>query len=143
MYYLAKREYDYAIRICAYLAGSGENSSFTIQQLASKLLITKPFATKIIYQLKKNKILKTIRGNKGGVSLSIAPTKLSLFQIFESLGLAQMVSSCIAIDGFCPLPPPCKIHSFFIDQENEIIKKLKIHTINEFAFTNADLKKQN
>ncbi|MBU0473900.1 MAG: Rrf2 family transcriptional regulator [Bacteroidetes bacterium] len=140
MYYLTKRDYDYAIRICAYLAGSCGKSHFSIQQLSSKLLITKPFATKIVYQLKKNNILKTIRGKNGGVLLAIKPEELSLFQICEAMGLAMSVSDCINVDGFCPLPAPCNLHSFFIEQENQIIEKLKIKTINEFAFTDADLK---
>jgi len=140
MYYLTKRDYDYAIRICAYLAGLGEKSHFSIQQLSSKLLITKPFTTKIVYQLKKNNILKTIRGKNGGVLLAIKPEELSLFQICKAMGLVMRVSECINVDGFCPLPAPCNIHSFFIEQENQIIEKLKIKTINEFAFTDADLK---
>jgi DNA-binding IscR family transcriptional regulator len=81
-----------------------------------------------------------MRGIKGGVSLAVPPTELSLFQIFESLGLAQTVSSCITVDGFCPLPPPCKIHKFFIDSEDEIINKLKTNTINNFAFSDDDFK---
>jgi len=140
MYYLTKRDYDYAIRICAYLAGLGEKSHFSIQQLSSKLLITKPFTTKIVYQLKEKNILKTIRGKNGGVLLTIKPEELSLFQICKAMGLVMRVSECINVDGFCPLPAPCNIHSFFIEQENQIIEKLKIKTINEFAFTDADIK---
>lgn len=140
MYYLTKRDYDYAIRICAYLAGSGEKSHFSIQQLSLKLLITKPFTTKIVYQLKQYNILNTTRGKNGGVFLAIKPEELSLFQVFEAMGLAKSVSSCISVDGFCPLPPPCSIHSFFIEQENEIIEKLKMSTINSFAFSDNDIK---
>ncbi len=139
MYYLAKREYDYAIRICAYLAGSGPNANFTINDLSTKLLISKPFATKIVYQLKKNSILSTTRGKNGGAQLAVAPNELSLFQIFEAMGLVKTVSSCISEDGFCPLPPPCTIHKFFIDHEDEIIKKLKSVTINNFAFSDQDI----
>ncbi len=140
MYYLAKKEYDYAIRICAYLAGSGNNANFTIQELASALLISKPFATKIIYQLKQSKIIDTTRGKKGGVSLAVNPAKLSFYQIFEAMGLIRSVSACIKDKNFCPLPAPCNIHQFFIDQEVKIIKDLKETTINNFAFSNDDLK---
>ncbi len=139
MYYLAKKEYDYAIRICAYLAGSGDNKQFTIQELSSTLLISKPFATKIIYQLKQSEIVNTIRGKKGGVSLAVNPAKLTFFQIFEAMGLVRSVSACINDKDFCPLPPPCNIHQFFIDHELKIIKELKETTINNFAFSNDNI----
>jgi len=140
MYYLAKKEYDYAIRICAYLAGSGDNKQFTIQELSSTLLISKPFATKIIYQLKQSGIVNTIRGKKGGVSLAVNPTELSFFQIFEAMGLVRSVSSCVKDENFCPLPAPCDIHQFFINHELKIIKELKEITINNFAFSKNSLK---
>lgn len=140
MYYLAKREYDYAIRICAYLAGSGDNAYFTITELSSVLLITKPFATKIIYKLKQSKIVHTTRGKKGGVSLAVNPAELSFYKILEAMGLVRSVSECINVEGFCPLPAPCNIHQFFIDHENELIEKLEKTTINNFAFSRDNIK---
>ena len=139
MYYLAKKEYDYAIRICAYLAGSGDNVHFTIRELSSTLLISKPFATKIIYQLKQSGIVNTTRGKKGGVALEINPAELSFYQIFEAMGLVRSVSSCISDKNFCPLPAPCNIHQFFIDHELKIIKELKKTTINKFAFSDDNI----
>ncbi len=97
MYYLAKKEYDYAIRICAYLAGAVPEAHYTITQLASTLLISKPFATKIIYQLKQNKIVNTIRGKKGGVFLAVNPSKLSFYQIFEAMGLVRVLTMKIFV----------------------------------------------
>lgn len=141
LYYLAKREYDYAIRICAYLAGSSRDTYFTIKKLSDNLLISKPFATKIVFQLKKNKILNTTRGKNGGVSLAINPRKLTLSKIFKSVGMVTRVDACINDKGFCPLPAPCKIHKYFIDQEKEIINKLEKTTIDNFAFSDKNLKK--
>ena len=139
MYYLAKKDYDYAIRICAYLAGSSPDTHHTISKLSATLLIPKPFATKIIYQLKKNKIVETTRGKKGGVSLAVNPNKLSFYQIFEAMGLVRSVSACINDKNFCPLPAPCNIHQFFINQEVKIIDNLKKATINNFAFSNDSI----
>ena len=140
MYYLAKKDYDYAIRICAYLAGSGSNAHYTISELSKTLLISKPFTTKIVYQLKKNNFVNTTRGKKGGVSLAVNPAKLSFYQIFEAMGLVRSVSACVKDDDFCPLPSPCNIHKFFIDQEIKIIKDLKETTINNFAFSNDSIR---
>ena len=139
MVFFVKREYDYAIRICAYLAGNYRKGRITISELSQKLLITRPFATKIVFQLKSSNILHTIRGKRGGVYLDIAPHELSLFSILEGMGHAETVSECIEKNDFCPLPAPCKIHEFFINQENFLLDQLKTHTIAEFAFNDSDL----
>lgn len=140
MLFLFKREFDFAIRICAYLGGYFNKGIIPINTLAVKLLITKPYATKLVYKLKKTSILGTEQGINGGVYLKIDPKKLSLFQILTSVGLDKTISECITEDNFCPLPAPCKIHSFFMDEETKIINKLKRKKISEFVFTDSDLK---
>jgi Rrf2 family nitric oxide-sensitive transcriptional repressor len=115
MFYLFNKEYDYSLRICAYLAGSYQNK-ISIRQLSEKLFITLPFTTKIIYKLKTFGILKTERGKSGGVILAKDPKHLSLFEILTAMGLLKKVSECITEDGFCPLKTPCKIHSFFYER---------------------------
>lgn len=138
MVFFIKREYDYAIRICAFLAGNYQKGPISISELSGKLFITRPFATKIVFQLKNSNIVQTVRGKQGGVYLGLAPPALSLFAILEGMGHNETVSECIERDDFCPLPAPCKIHAFFIDQENFLIDRLKNHTIAEFAFDETD-----
>jgi DNA-binding IscR family transcriptional regulator len=57
MYYLAKREYKYALRICAYFNDAIKKVQLSIQDLSKKLLISKHLTTKIIVQLKKTTLL--------------------------------------------------------------------------------------
>jgi Rrf2 family protein len=136
--FFVKREYDYAIRICAYLAGNYQKGPLSISQISKKLFITRPFATKIVFQLKNSNIVQTVQGKQGGVYLNHPPQALSLFTILEGMGHVETVSECIQRDNFCPLPAPCKIHSFFINQENFLLDQLKSKTIAELAFDDAD-----
>jgi Rrf2 family protein len=136
--FFVKREYDYAIRICAYLAGNYQKGPLPISQISRKLFITRPFATKIVFQLKNNNIVQTVQGKQGGVYLNQPPQSLSVFTVLESMGHAEPISECILRDNFCPLPAPCKIHSFFIDQENYLIHQLKSKTIADLAFDDRD-----
>ncbi|NOX18613.1 MAG: Rrf2 family transcriptional regulator [Chlorobi bacterium] len=139
MFYLFNKEYDYAIRICGFLAGAPEKK-FSIRELSKKLLITLPFATKIIYKLKISGIVITERGKYGGVLLAKSPENITLFEILTAIGLLKKISECITEDKFCPLPAPCKIHSFFMDEEEIIFTKLKSLSIHEFKFTETDFK---
>ncbi len=139
MFYLFNKEYDYALRICAFLAGTYKNKQ-SIRQLSEKLFITIPFTTKIIYKLKTSGIVNTERGKSGGITLAKDPGKLNLFEILTAMGLLKKVSECITEESFCPLPAPCKIHSFFMNEEDILLNKLKSIQIEEFKFTEEDFK---
>ncbi len=138
MIFCVKREYDYAIRICAYLAGHYQGGPISLSRISAKLFITRPFATKIVYQLKSAKIVDTAQGKHGGVFLNVRPRDLTLFEILKGMGLGVSISKCIDNPKFCPLPPPCKLHALFIEEENRLIALFKSKTINEFAFTEED-----
>ena len=139
MLYLFKKEFDFAIRICAYLAGIKHNKPISVSKLSSKLLITKPFATKIIYSLRQSNLIGSQQGKTGGVFLNKNPKEISLYDILESMGFSKTISECITEESFCPLPSPCKIHSYFMDVENKIINDLKRKKISSYSFTDAEL----
>jgi Rrf2 family nitric oxide-sensitive transcriptional repressor len=136
--FFIKREYDNAIRICAYLASNYRKGPIALSELSEKLFITRPFATKIVFRLKRSNIVKTVQGKHGGVYLDSPPDKLSLHAIIKGMGHDVTISECIQRLDYCPLPPPCKIHSFFIEQEDSLINHLKSRYITEFAFTDSD-----
>ena len=135
-----KREYDYAIRISAYLAGNYKKGPISVSKIAELLHISKPFATKIIYQLTSKKIITSVQGKTGGVYLSKDPGKLSLFTILQAMNFDSSINECIHVPGLCPLVATCKIHLFFEDQEKMLINNLKQAKVSEFAFGNSDIK---
>ncbi len=139
MFYLFNKEYDYAIRICGFLAGNPKEK-VSIKTLSDKLFITFPFATKIIYKLKIAEIVLTERGKNGGTLLAKSPKEITLFEILTAMGLLKKISECITEENFCPLPAPCKIHTFFMNEEDILINKLKSISIEEFKFTEKDFK---
>ena len=93
-----KREYDYAIRICAYLAGRDDVTPVPLPLVAKILYITKPFATKIVHQLKKAGITGSAQGKMGGIFLKgemgAAMAGATLYPAFAELALmANLVPS--------------------------------------------------
>lgn len=134
-----KREYDYAIRICAYLAGFYPDRHVSVPVIAKKLFLTVPFTTKIIHQLKKGKIIKTVQGKYGGVKLLIPPNKLSFYTVLDALGFDMTVNECLKNPSICPLVADCSIHLFFGEQEEMLINNLKSARIIDFAITDEKL----
>ena len=137
---IIKREFDYAIRICAYLSGNYDSGPISLSKIAEKLFITRPFATKIVHKLKKSNIIATVQGKEGGVFLNQIPNELSIFSILLAMGFDSTINECIKHPRLCPLVATCKIHQFFSEQEKIMIKAYKTKMISEFAFTDKELR---
>ena len=134
-----KREYDYAIRICAYLASFYKDEHKSVPEISKKLYLTVPFTTKIVHQLKNNNIIETVQGKYGGIRLKVSPNKLSIFDILDAMGFDMTINECISNPQICAIAENCKSHRFFLSQENMIIENLKNATITDFKITDDEL----
>lgn len=134
-----KREYDYAIRICSYLAGFNEKEHKSVPKISKKLYLTVPFTTKIVHQLKNSNIIETVQGKYGGIRLKVAPNKLTFYDILYAMGFDMTINECLKNPGICPIVKNCKIHRFFLSQEQTIIENLKDATIKDFIITDDEL----
>ncbi len=133
------REYDYAIRICAYLASFYKKEFKSVPEISKKLFLTVPFTTKIVHQLKNNHILETIQGKYGGIRLKVSPQKLTIYNILYAMGFDMTINECVKTPSICPFVNHCKIRLYFLDQERMIMKSLKDAVINDFIITDDEL----
>ncbi len=136
-----KREYDYAIRICAYLAGYYKKEYIPVPEVSKKLVLTVPFTTKIVHQLKNKNIIETTQGKYGGIRLNVPPRELSFFDILNAMGFDMTVNECLKNPQICPIVSNCKIHQFFFSQEQMMIENLKRATIKNFIISDEELPK--
>ncbi len=133
------KELDYAIRICAYLAGYYQKGPIPVSRISQRLRITKPFATKIIYRLRQAKIVASVQGKNGGIYLAKNPIKLSMFAIFKAMGFSATLNECLQIEHVCPLSGMCRIHRFFAAQQEFLTQSFQKQMISDFAFTDKAL----
>jgi Rrf2 family nitric oxide-sensitive transcriptional repressor len=138
---LIKREYDYALRICAYLAGRFEQGLVSISRLSTVLLISRPFTTKIVYQLKNENVVTTVQGKDGGVYLSRSPNDITVYDVLQAMGFDSKLNECLAEGHQCPMEDFCRLHSFFYQQERQLIDGFKKKKLAEVIMTDNQLKK--
>ena len=138
---LIKREYDYALRICAYLAGRKGRELVPISRLAKLLYLSRPFTTKIVFRLKNNKIITTVQGKDGGVFLTGDPSQVSVYDVLHAMGYDSRLNECLARGYECPMEDACKLHLFFAKQEKILIDGFKAKKLSQVAITDAQLKK--
>ena len=135
---LIKREYDYALRICAYLAGKFQ-SLVSISRLSKVLLISRPFTTKIIYRLKNENIVSTVQGKDGGVYLSHPPETVTVYDVLLAMGFDSNLNECLAEGHQCPMEGHCRLHSFFYQQEKLLIDSFKKKKLSDVLMTDDQL----
>ncbi len=136
-----KREYDYAIRICAYLAGQKPDKAIPLSRIVKLLAIPKPFATKIAHKLKKADVTATVQGKNGGIYLAKDSKKLSILDILKAMNFDSTLNECIYHHDICPLVGFCHIHNFFRDEERRLLKNFENKKIADLAIKMNDMSK--
>ncbi|NOX89846.1 MAG: Rrf2 family transcriptional regulator [Calditrichaeota bacterium] len=136
---LIKREYDYAVRICAYLAGQKANAPIPLSQITRLLAISRPFASKIVFQLRKAGLIGTAQGKYGGIFLNRNPRRISVLDVLEAMNFDSTVNECLRNPAICPLIGYCKTHLFFKEQEEQMLKNFSDKKISELVFYDHDI----
>ncbi|HID39220.1 MAG TPA: Rrf2 family transcriptional regulator [Calditrichaeota bacterium] len=133
------REFDFAIRICSFLAGYYKKSTVSLKRISKALYISPPFATKIVYRLRKKGVIGSVQGRNGGLFLNKDPRLLSVLDVLKAMGFKSTLNQCIVDHEICPLTTGCQIHQFFKQQNKILFDSFRNKMIADFAFTFADL----
>jgi len=83
----------YAARILVHLTNQ-EGASTTQEKISEATGVTKPYVDKLLQQLRQAKMVKSIRGRKGGYILSKNPKKLTVAQIYEAMEGPFILAPC-------------------------------------------------
>jgi Rrf2 family protein len=101
---------QYALRAVVYLAGCGDGSPVNAADLAEAAEVPPNYMGKILNQLVRAGILRSVRGKKGGFELAVPAEKISLYKVashFDDLGLED---KCLFGRLECSDQSPCPAH---------------------------------
>ena len=76
----------YAVMALADIANFNEKSPVSLRDISLRQNISLVYLEQIFSKLKKNNIVKSIRGTKGGYILSEDPSQIKLSSIFSAVG---------------------------------------------------------
>ncbi|MCF6228516.1 MAG: Rrf2 family transcriptional regulator [Planctomycetes bacterium] len=107
-----------------YLAQRRENSTITLNEITDKLFIPKAFLSKILQQLSRKGLIRSLKGPSGGFILAVDPAELTLNEIVIEVDGDQRVFECFGLETSCNLTGDCRIHDVFKDVELEVTKVL-------------------
>ena len=79
------RSSGYALLAASYIARNQKKGIILSQDIAKKYNIPLEYLLKILQQLVKANLLRSKRGPRGGFSMNLAPTKITMLQIIEAV----------------------------------------------------------
>lgn len=119
------RQADYALRAMLYLAKIDPNDRAATSQIANEQHIPPSFLAKIISQLSIAGLIHTSRGARGGVSLAMAPEKITLLAVVEAIDGPIALNECTLNPGVCVFGESCPIHPIWCETQAELVEKLR------------------
>ncbi|MCU0460502.1 MAG: Rrf2 family transcriptional regulator [Bacteroidales bacterium] len=128
----------YGIRAILYIASKQQGDEKTgIKQISKDLDLPTPFLAKILQQLAKQKILKSLKGPHGGFSLLRDPKKITILDIVKTIDGEEIFTNCIIHNTTCSCvdkhKDPCPLHDNYSKVRTELINLFSTTTVHELV----------
>lgn len=105
------RQADYAIRALLHLSGERYGDVVQTKEIASSEDIPEKYLPTIMRTLARAGLVRTLRGNQGGVLLARQPEEINLREVIEAIEEPIVLNRCLrdasecSREGFCPVLP--------------------------------------
>ena len=119
------RHTDYAARIVLHLALEGEEARVTAREIAERRLIPPAFIRRIVSRLSGAGILRTARGNGGGIALARPAARITLLDVVAAMEGAVALNLCTAEPKDCPLSEGCSVRGAWTGATAALERHLK------------------
>ncbi len=130
---LLSREAEYAIQALLKLATYPKDDYVSILTLSKELSIPFFYLSKILQKLVKQRILRSHKGPKGGVSFAVNPGKTSVFDIIKTIDGDRLSDRCVLGLHVCDSINPCPLHEQWSLLRDQVKSMFEDETLNELS----------
>lgn len=123
---------EYALRVLALMAQDTEKM-YSSAQLHNELKIPKKYLQRLLTDLSKNKLIKSIQGRSGGYIFAKKIEKIFLSDIINAVEGFSIVPSCFFGFGKCALDNPCAMHDEWVKSQEGLIKVLRTTSLKDLS----------
>lgn len=134
---------EYAIRSLSHFAGLERGSWAAVEEVSHRTGVPRAYVAKIFQCLVQKGILNSHRGSRGGYSLAMSPSKVTLIKVIRALDDLEKspFSNCIMGLHKCDDGNPCPLHPIWMKTKDKMLKKLSHSTILDVAVLVNDFEK--
>ena len=105
---------QHALRALIYLAHQDQHVPVLVRDIAESESIPRPFLSKILHDLRKKRLVESVKGPGGGYFLARSPDDIHITEIVEAVdGSVDMTDSCILGLDECNDDSPCALHDYW------------------------------
>lgn len=120
---------DYALRTLIYVAVRKQDSC-TIANIAETYQISKNHLVKVVHRLSQLNLLKTTRGNKGGLQFNVDPKQVKLGDLIQKLEPHFCLVECLDPQNkTCIILPACRLKKILHKAKQHFIQILNEYTL--------------
>jgi len=120
---LITRNTDYAVRALCYIAKQNKES-VSAAEMVAELKIPRPFLRKILQVLSGEGLLKSVKGQGGGFSLSYPKEKILLTDLIRIFQNTIQLNECVFKKKPCPNRSTCVLKKEIDKIEDEALRRL-------------------
>ena len=124
---------DYGVRILVYLASFPHESIVKATEISKQRHIPEKFLFQISNDLIDKKLIKSLRGPKGGYSLARSASDISVADVIDSLDKSMAPVACLDNSETCEISGNCAQQNMWSDVEQTLISKLETVSIKDLA----------
>ncbi len=124
---------EYAIRTMIHLAENDGREVITIQEISEKQNIPEKFLRKIIPKLSESGLIKTYRGNGGGITFNKDPNTITPLEIIQAIEGPLALNKCLIDKAFCSNTRWCSVHTLWCDLLILMRERLSSKSIKQLA----------
>jgi Rrf2 family protein len=131
------READYALRAVIYLAKHQDQKYCPTSKICDEMQIPYRFLRKISRKIVDSGLAIAQRGKQGGLSLAIAPQKISLLNILQIFDpRAMTLNQCCKDPNSCSRHGFCEAHDSFVILQKKLEKEFEKIKISDLIKNN-------
>ncbi|MFY9610200.1 MAG: Rrf2 family transcriptional regulator [Blastocatellia bacterium] len=123
----------YGIRALAYLARNPDRGLCGLQEIAEHERIPPVYLRKVLGELRRHRLLYSVKGIHGGYRLARPPQTITLWEVFRVLEPDPYVDACILGCGQCDPESSCALHEDWQKVRKDLVGLLQTKTISEVA----------
>lgn len=128
-----RRSAQLAVQASLLLALEPPGASRRVRDIAATLDVPASYLVKVLQNLTRAGLLRSIRGPGGGVRLARSPKEIRLWDVLAAVGPMTEYERCILGLDDCSDANPCPLHELWAPVRDGILVKLRSLNLWEFA----------
>ncbi|NBD96377.1 MAG: Rrf2 family transcriptional regulator [Gammaproteobacteria bacterium] len=121
---------DYSLRVLIYL-GLQRDRRCTIREISEAYGISRNHLMKVVQQLAAEGFIQSVRGVGGGLTLSAAPSDLSVGKIVRAMEPDMGLVECMRPDNACVITPACALIGMLGEARKAFLEVLDRYTLSD------------